>query len=70
MVPGNDEEGRAERTQERRCSLVLSGRVPVREVAARDDQLGRELGDERPQVVLHFGLLSRARMEVGHLQDA
>ena len=51
-------------------TLVLLGGVAVSQVAARDDQFGGELGDERPQVVLHLGLLTRARMEVGNLQDA
>ena len=70
MVPGDDEERRAEGAQQRSGALVLLGGVAVSQVAARDDELGGELGDERPQVVLHLGLLTRARMEVGNLQDA
>ncbi len=70
VVPGDDEERRAEGAQERCGALVLLRGVAVRQVAARDDELGGELDDERPQVVLHLGLLERARMEVGNLQDA
>jgi hypothetical protein len=49
---------------------VLLGGVAVRQIAARDHELGLELCDERPQVVLHLWLLTRARMKVGNLQDA
>jgi len=49
---------------------VLRRRVVVREIAARDDQFGPQLRDERPQVVLHLGLLLRPGMDVGHLQEA
>ena len=70
MVPGDDQERRAEGAQQRGRALVLLGGVAVGQVAARDDELRGELGDERPQVVLHLGLLTRARMEVGNLQDA
>ncbi len=70
MVPGNDEERRPERAQEGGGALVLGGRVPVGQIAGCDDELGLEHGHERPQIRLHLGLLSRARMKVGHLQDA
>jgi hypothetical protein len=42
----------------------------VRQIAARHDELGGELGDERTEIVLDLGLLTRARMKVGNLQDA
>ena len=70
MVPGDDQERRAEGAQQCGRSPVLLGGVAVGQVATRDDELGGELGDERPQVILHLGLLKRARMEVGNLQDA
>jgi hypothetical protein len=70
VVPRDDEERRSEGTQEVGGALVLLGRVAMRQVAACDHELGLEVGDERPQVVLHFGLLTRARMKVGNLQDA
>jgi hypothetical protein len=70
VVPGDDEEGSAEGAEQRCGALVLRRRVAVRQIAARDDELGGELSDERPQVVLHLGLLTRAHMEVGNLQDA
>ena len=70
MVSGNDQKRRAEGAQKRCRALVLFGRVAVRQIAARDDELGGELGDERTEIVLDLGLLTRARMEVGNLQDA
>ena len=70
VVPGDDQERRAEGAQQRGRTLVLLGGVAVGQVAARDDELGGELGDERSQVILHLGLLTRAHMEVGNLQDA
>jgi hypothetical protein len=70
VVARNDEQGPVQRTEQRGGPFVLGGLVPVCEVAARDDKLRVESADQRPQIVLHFGLLSRARMEIGHLQDA
>jgi len=58
------------REPERALLLVVTGCVGVRQVAARDLRPGPAVGDERPQVVLHFGFLTRARMKVGNLQDA
>jgi hypothetical protein len=43
---------------------MLLGRVAVRQIAARDDELGGELGDERAKIVFDLGLFERARMEV------
>jgi hypothetical protein len=42
----------------------------VGQIAACDDDLGSERGDKGPQIALHLGLLTRAHMEVGNLQEA
>jgi hypothetical protein len=70
VVPGNDEERTFERAQEARRALVLLALVPVGEVAGREHELGVDLGHERPQVGLDFGLLPRAGMEIRHLEHA
>jgi hypothetical protein len=70
VIPGDDEEGRAEGAQQRSGALVLRGCVAVGQIAACDDDLGSERGDKGPQIALHLGLLTRAHMEVGNLQEA
>jgi hypothetical protein len=60
VIPGDDEERALERPQERGGALVLRRTVPVREVAARHDELGIGLSSERSEVAFHLGLLPRA----------
>jgi hypothetical protein len=46
VVAGDGEDRRAQGAQEGPCALVLVPVVAVREIAARDDELGCELLDE------------------------
>jgi hypothetical protein len=70
VVAGDDEKRGPEGAEKDRGAVVLLGPVPVREVAACDDELRRGLRDERPQIVLDFGLLLRSCVEIRHLQEA
>jgi hypothetical protein len=69
VVAWNDEERAAQRAEEARRPLVLVGTVPVRQVAARDDELRVCLLHERPQVLLDLRLLDRPGVQVGDLED-
>ena len=71
--PGMTSSGRAERPQVACRGLVL-GRTPtVGEVAARDDDIGRNPLDELADSPLERRVVEavpRAEMEVGHVEDA
>jgi hypothetical protein len=48
---------------------VLRGLIPVCQVTARHHELGLGLGYERAQVAFHLRLLSRAGVQIRHVQD-
>ncbi len=70
MVPWNHEQGPLEPAQNAGRALVLVGEIAVREIAGRDHELGvdggYEIVERRPQA----GRLLRARMQVGHVENA
>jgi len=73
VVPGNDEKGRAERSEVPRGGLVLLRPATVREVPAHDDEVGRDTLDELADSALEGRVVEavpRAEMEVGHVEDA
>jgi hypothetical protein len=49
---------------------MLLGRVPVRQIAADDHELGGRLCDESPQIVLDFRLLPCSRVQIRELEHA
>ena len=55
--PGRRESGRSSERSSAAGALVLSASVAVRQVAARDDELGIDLGDEGAESVLDLRLL-------------
>ena len=69
MVSGDDDERDPEAAQEASRALVLASASAVREVAARDDQLGADAGDERGDRRLDLGVFAGAGVEVGEVED-
>ena len=69
MVARDDDEGDPQPPEEARCALVLLGAAAVREVAARDDELGLGARHERRHGRLDLGILTCARVEVGEVQN-
>ena len=73
MVSGHDEERRAEGAEVRRGGLVLAAAVLVREISARDDEVGRDALDEVADRLLERRVVEavpRAEMQVRHVEDA
>ncbi len=73
MVARDDEQRRAEASQESRRLLVLRTPSAVREVAARDHERRLDARDEISERLLRDRFLvriPRAEMEIGHVEDA
>jgi hypothetical protein len=70
MVPGDDEERRAEPAQEGRGLLVLRAAVAVGHVARHDHQLGLQPLDESGEGGCQSGVLHGAGVEVRHMQES
>jgi hypothetical protein len=67
VVAGHDEERRPEPAQELRRALVLVAPSAVREVAARDHELGLETVDQHRGAALDRLVVPRSVMEVGQV---
>jgi hypothetical protein len=70
VVPRDREQRNLERAQESRCSLVFLAPSAVREVAARDDELGMRAIDQGRQRALDFRVLASSRVQIGEVEDA
>jgi hypothetical protein len=73
VVSRNDEERRSKGVEIPRGGLVLDLPAPVREVPARDDEVGRDTLNEVTDRTLEGRVIEavpRAEMQVGHVEDA
>jgi hypothetical protein len=70
VVPRDGEQRQVEPAQESRSPLVLVAPAAVREVAARDDQLGAGPLDQPGERALDVRVLARPGVQVGQVQDA
>ena len=69
-LPGIARSGQPERAEEARSLLVLVAPAAVRQVAARDHELGLNPLHQRSDRALHRRVLARAEMQVGDVEDA
>jgi len=73
VVSGDDQEWGAEGAEESGRGLVLVRPAAVREVTARDDEVGRDALDELGERALELRVVQsipRAEMKVRHVEDA
>jgi hypothetical protein len=70
VVAGHGEEGCPEPAQECGRLVVLLGPAAVREVAARNDQLGCDLLHQRADPALDRRIVLRAEVQVRDVEDA
>ena len=70
MVAGHGVDRRPESAEEPVGELVLRAPAPVGEVAARDDDVGRDVPEQRRERVLDGRVLLRPEMEVGDVEDS
>jgi hypothetical protein len=70
VVPGYGEHRWAERPEQRRGAGVLTFSATVRQVAARDDELGLLSLDEGEESGRHCRILRRAHVEIGDVEEA
>jgi hypothetical protein len=70
VVARDRENRRAEPLQEPGCPLVLLGSTAVGQVAARDDELRPHVDEQRCYRLLDRGILARAEMQVGDVENA
>ena len=69
--PGTADDRRAEAAQEGGGAVVLVAPAAVRQVAARDDQLGlRPRSTSAPIACSRTRVVARPEMEIGDVQDA
>ena len=69
VVTGNDEQGPPERAQKARGILVLATLRTMREVSARDDQLGPHMLDEGFQAEVDSCVVTSSEMQVGNVEN-
>jgi len=69
VVAGHREYGRAERSEELRCTLELLRAPAVREIARSDDELRVEPLDQPRQRFLDFSLLMCTHVQVGNMEE-
>ena len=69
MVARHRDHRPLEREQQSARALVLGAAAAVREVAGRDDELGRDPVDECRQRLLDLRVLVCTRVEIGNMQD-
>ena len=70
VVPGHGERRHLQPVEQRLGLLELRRPAAVREIAARDHELGLQLVTERHERVVELGCLVRAAMEVGDVDRA
>jgi hypothetical protein len=69
VVAGHCEDGWPKGAEERGGALELSRPAAVREVAGGDDELRLDPLDEARERLLDFGLLVRADVEIGNVEE-
>src|SRR5256885_2223863 len=69
VVARNHEQRPLEALQECRCAVVLLGPASVRQVAARDDQLGVGALDQSGESPLYIRLLDGADVQVRQVKE-
>jgi len=70
VVTGHGEHGRAEAAEELGGAVVLAGPATMRQVAARNDQLGVEAFDQAYQTRLYLLLLVTADVQIGEVKES
>ena len=69
VISGDREQGAAEPPQQAGSSVVLVGSTAVREVAARDDQLGIDASDQRLESGREARILVASGVQVGEVKN-